>query len=280
MKRFHADLGLLAVAVIWGATFPVVKLALNFVSPLAFNSVRFLLTSFLFIPFLRLKELRAGVIIGTATFFGYLFQTVGLQYTTSTNAGFITSAYIVLTPLVAFLLYSERIQKIDVVSVFLAMSGIYLLSGAGELKIGDVLMLMCALAFAFEIVLIGRYSRSLDILSLAGWQVVTVGAFSSVPAAFTTERFEINSYVVFALALTGFLATFAAKIIQNKMQAYTESVDAGIILSMEGLFAHIFGVMFMNESLTFLQYGGVLLLMIALILITAVKNQKNMFSEF
>lgn len=275
MKRIYADLGLLGVAVIWGATFPVVKLALDFMSPLAFNSARFLLTSLLFIPFLKLREMRAGMIIGTATFFGYFFQTVGLQYTTATNAGLITSAYIVLTPAVAFILYREKIQKIDLASVFLAISGIYLLSGTGEVKDGDVLMLLCALAFAFEIVLIWRYSRSLDILSLAGWQVVTVGILSSFPALLTTERFEINSYVVFALALTGLLATFAAKILQNRFQAYTESVDAGIILSMEGLFAHIFGALLMNESLTTLQYGGVMLLMIALILTTAVKNMKK-----
>jgi len=274
VKRIYADTGLLVVALIWGATFPAVKLALYFISPLAFNSIRFLLTSILFIPFLNLKEFRAGVIIGTATFFGYLFQTVGLQYTTATNAGFITSTYVVLTPAVAFLLYGEKIKKIDAISVVMTVTGIYFLSGAGELRIGDALMVMCALAFAFEIVLISRYSRSLDIMSLAGWQVFSVGVLSLIPAFFTTDRFEINSYVVFALALTGFFATFVAKALQNRLQAYTESTDAGIILSMEGLFAHIFGVLLMDENLTYLQYGGVLLLIVALSLTAYVKNMK------
>ncbi len=272
MKRVYADLGLLAVAIIWGLTFPVVKVALNFVSPFAFNSIRFLLTSILFIPFLKREEMRAGLAIGGATFLGYAFQTVGLQYTTSTNAGFITSTYVVFTPMIAFLLYRERIQKIDALSVLLTVAGIYLLSGFEGVKAGDGLMILCAVAFAFEIVLISRYAGSLSIMSLAGWQVFAVGLLSSVPAALTTERLEINSYVIFALALTGFLATFLAKIVQNRMQAHTDSVDAGIILSMEGVFAHIFGVLFMNESLTSVQYSGVLLLMMALILITGIKN--------
>ncbi len=272
MRRVYADLGLLAVAIIWGLTFPVVKLALDFASPFVFNSIRFLLTSLLFIPFLRKNEMRAGFIIGSATFLGYAFQTVGLQYTTSTNAGFITSTYVVFTPLIAFLLYRERIQKIDAISVILTVAGIYLLSGFEGIRAGDGLMILCAIAFAFEIVLISRYARSLSIISLAGWQVVAVGIFSSFPAFFTAEKLEINSYVTFALALTGLLATFLAKIIQNKMQAHTDSVDAGIILSMEGMFAHIFGVFLMNESLTLLQYSGVLLLIMALILITGVKN--------
>ncbi len=272
MRRIYADLGLLAVAIIWGATFPVVKIALNFISPLAFNSVRFLLTSSLFIPFLRLKEFKAGVIIGTATFFGYLFQTVGLLYTTSTNAGFITSTYVVLTPAIAYILFRERIESIDIISVILATLGIFLLSGVERFRVGDILMIFCAIAFAFEIVLIARYSKHMNVMSLAGWQVVTVGVFSLIPAFFTAEKFEFNTFVVFAIALTGLLATFFAKIMQNRMQRDTSPVDAGIILSMEGLFAHLFGMIFLSESLSLTQYGGVALLMTSFVLITAVKE--------
>ena len=272
MKRVYADISLLAVAIIWGATFPVVKTALEFVSPFAFNSIRFLLTSILFIPFLRKREMRSGVLIGIATFLGYAFQTVGLKYTTSTNAGFITSSYVVLTPVIAYTLYREKIGRIDIMSVFLAISGIYLLSGVRVFRLGDALMVLCALAFAFEIVLIARYAKQLSAISLAGWQILIVGGFSSIPAIFTLDKVEINTYVVSALALTVLFATFLAKIIQNKMQRYTSSVDAGIILSMEGLFAHIFGLIFLNETLTTVQYAGVILLMISLILITAVKE--------
>ncbi|AIY90332.1 DMT family transporter [Geoglobus acetivorans] len=268
MKRLYADLGLLAVALIWGATFPVVKVALEFMSPFAFNAVRFIFTGLLFLPFLRMNEIRAGIAIGSATFLGYAFQTAGLQYTTATNAGFITSVYIVITPILAFLLYRERVSPIEVVAVILAFAGIYLLSGYSGFNYGDLLILLCAIAFALEIAMISHYAKNLNPLSLAGWQVVAVGMFSALPAVFTTDRFALNSYVLFALLLTGLLATFIAKILQNYMQAHTKSVDAGIILSMEGVFSYMFAAVFLSERLDMLQYAGVALLFVAVLLVS------------
>ena len=98
MKRLYADLGLLIVALIWGVTFPVVKVAVESVSPFVFNSLRFFMACALFLPFVSLDGFRDGFKIGIATFLGYSFQTIGLQYTTATNAGFITSLYVVLAP--------------------------------------------------------------------------------------------------------------------------------------------------------------------------------------
>ncbi|WP_456478659.1 DMT family transporter [Geoglobus ahangari] len=273
MKRIYADLGLLTVALIWGATFPVVKLALDYISPFAFNSVRFLLTFLLFVPFVRRGEFRAGMMIGFASFLGYAFQTVGLEYTTATNAGFITSTYVVLTPVVAYLLYRERLSKMEIASVVLAFTGIYLLSGYSGFNYGDILMILCAIAFAFEIAMISRYAKELNPMSLAGWQVFAIGFFSVFPAMVTTTRFEFNSYVLIALAITGLLATFLAKILQNYMQAHTKSVDAGIILSLEGVFSHIFAAAFLGEMLTLTQYAGVLLVFVAVISISVLQDR-------
>lgn len=273
MKRLYADLGLLVVALIWGSTFPVVKLALDHVSPFAFNALRFLLTSLLFLPFLKRMDFKAGFIIGFTTFLGYAFQTVGLQFTTATNAGFITSIYIVLTPVVAFLLYREKIAPMEILATILAFLGLYLLSGYSGFRYGDILILFCAVSFAFEIVLISHYSRNSNPISLAGWQVLAVGIFSSFFVPFTTKRFEINSYVLIALLITGIFATLVAKILQNYLQAYTKSVDAGIILSMEGVFSHLFSLVFLNERLSLLQYSGVALTILALILVSA-RNER------
>jgi len=110
MKRFYANLGLLIVAMIWGATFPVVKIALNSMSPFAFNTIRFFITSLLFLPLISKKGMKEGFKIGLATFLGYSFQTVGLEYTTATNAGFITSIYVVLMPIIAYLLYKMQLR--------------------------------------------------------------------------------------------------------------------------------------------------------------------------
>lgn len=274
MKRLYADLGLLAVALIWGATFPVVKIALEYISPFTFNSIRFLLTFTLFIPFIRKRELKSGMKIGFASFLGYAFQTVGLEFTTATNAGFITSTYVVLTPVVAYLLYREKLTGVEIASVLTAFMGIYLLSGYSGFNYGDILMVLCAIAFAFEIAMISKYARELNPMSLAGWQVFAIGFFSVFPAAITTEKLVINHYVILALAVTGLLATFVAKILQNYMQAHTKSVDAGIILSLEGVFSHVFAAVFLSESLTPVQYLGVVLVFLAVIAISTIQNRQ------
>ncbi|WP_457591160.1 DMT family transporter [Geoglobus sp.] len=274
MKRIHADLGLLTVALIWGSTFPVVKLALDYLSPFAFNSIRFLLTFILFAPFVRRKDLKAGIAIGFASFLGYTFQTVGLEYTTATNAGFITSTYVVLTPIVAYLLYRERLTGIEITSVITAFIGIYLLSGYSGFNYGDLLMILCAIAFAFEIAMISKYARELNPMSLAGWQVFAIGFFSIFPAIQSGGEVILNEYVIFALAVTGLLATFVAKILQNYMQAHTKSVDAGIILSLEGVFSHIFSAAFLGESLTAVQYAGVILVFTAVIAISVLQDRE------
>ncbi|ADC66068.1 protein of unknown function DUF6 transmembrane [Ferroglobus placidus DSM 10642] len=274
MKRLYADAGLLLVALIWGATFPVVKLALNFISPFAFNAIRFVFTSLLFLPFLKRREASAGVKIGVASFLGYTFQTIGLELTTATNAGFITSTYIVFTPIIAAKLYGEKLTRVEALSVIVAFIGVYLLSGVSSFNTGDALILLCAIAFAFEIAMISEYSKKLQPLSLAGWQVLSIGLFSTFPALFFTEKLVLNDYVLLSLLITGLLATFVAKILQNYLQSYTKSVDAGIILSLEGVFSHVFSVIVLGETLSALQYLGAFLVFLAAILVSS-QNDKS-----
>ncbi len=268
VKRAYADLGLLLVALIWGLTFPVVKVSLNYISPFAFNSIRFFVASVLFLPFLKRRELRAGFMIGFVTFLGYAFQTVGLEFTTATNAGLITSIYVVLTPLIAYVVYREEISKLEAFSALLAFLGVYLLSGYTGFNYGDLLILLCSIAFALEIAMISKYAKESDPISLAGWQVMVVGLFSTLFTPVFLEKLEINEVVIFSIFITAILATFVAKILQNYLQAYTKSVDAGIILSIEGVFSHIFGVLLLEERLILIQYAGVLLMFLAVILVT------------
>ncbi len=271
MRGAYATLALLAVAAIWGATFPVVKIALEYSSPFAFNTVRFFISLFFFIPFLRssaLSSFKDGFKIGIAVFLGYSLQTVGLQYTTASNAGFITSSYIVLTPLVAYLLYKTRLDVRDCIAIALAIVGFYLLSGySGTPNIGDVLIFLCALAFATEIAMISHYSRVHDSTSLAFWQIFAVFALSA-PFAALTPRFVLSTEVAVALLITAFFATFVARVIQNRFQRYTKASHAALVLSMEGVFSHIFAVLILAETLNMVQYAGAALITLAVVLVS------------
>jgi drug/metabolite transporter (DMT)-like permease len=268
VKRFYADLGLLLVALIWGSTFPVIKIALDSMSPFAFNAVRFLISCLFFIPFLKKESFVIGFKIGIASFLGYAFQTVGLEYTTATNAGFITSTYVVLTPIIAYLIYKVRFDTRDVASIILAFLGIYFLSGYSGFNIGDILMLLCALAFGAEIAMISHHSRLNNPTMLAFWQTFAIFILSTPFAAFTTAKFEINESVIAALLITAFFATFIAKMLQNWLQSYTKPSDAAVILSMEGVFSHLFSAFLLAEMLNMLEYFGAFLILVAVITVS------------
>ncbi|WP_457549968.1 DMT family transporter [Archaeoglobus sp.] len=268
VSRFYADLGLLVTAVVWGATFPVIKIALDYISPFAFNSIRFFLASLLFIPFFKREGWRVGIKIGFCTFLGYSFQTVGMKFTTATNAGFITSLYVVLAPIIAYLLYRARLRLLDGLCLIIAFIGFYLLSGYEGFRIGDILILLCAVGFGTEIAMISYHSKNVNPTILAFWQILSVAIFSTPLALITTDKLTINFEFIYALIVTVLLATFVAKMFQNWFQRYVSVTEASIILSLEGVFAHIFAVVMLGESLSMVQYFGAFLITVAVILIS------------
>jgi len=282
VSRLKADIGLLFVALVWGATFPVVKVALDYVPPFTFNTMRFFLSSALFVlisaPHARqfLWKLRAsfrdGFRIGFAVFLGYSLQTLGLKVTTATNAGFITSLYVVLTPVVSWLLYRTRIRAKDAFCTTLALLGMILLSVNGlsdvSAEVGDLLLLGCAFAFAAEISMISHHSRLRDPDSLAFWQIVTV-AVLSLPFSLKEGAIlhpVINGVVIFSLVITAVFATVIARILQNRLQSITMPADAAVIFSMEGVFSHVFSALTLGEVLSPLQYAGAFAIVLAVII--------------
>ncbi len=266
-RRLLSDLGLLMVALIWGVTFPIVKMAVKVVSPFAFNAARFAIACLFFLPLIRLDGFKDGFKIGVATFLGYTLQTFGLQYTTATNAGFITSLYVVLAPIIAFVLYGMPLKGLDVFATFLALIGTFLLTGYEGFNIGDFLVLACAFAFAMEIAMISYYSRRTNPTQLAFWQIFAV-AILSTPFALVTDNIVLNRTVAVALLVTAVFATVVAKLMQNWFQRWTNPADASVIMSMEGVFSHVFAVFMLGESLRSIQYLGAGLIILAVVLVS------------
>ncbi len=275
MKRFHADILLLSIALIWGLTFPLIKIALDYISPLTFNSIRFFIATLLFLPFLFFnnngsrRDILVGVKIGIAVFLGYTFQTIGLELTTATNAGFITSTYVVFTPLIAYLLFRHKVTKVELLFLLTAFAGLYLLSEfTGKFNFGDFLILLCAIAFASEIVLISHYSRLNDPTFLAFGQILAVAMFSTPLALAIERKLHFSQEVILALLITAVFATTLARIAQNKAQKFTRPSDAAIIFSMEGVFSHLFAIIMLGEVLSLTQYIGAGMIVLSVIAIS------------
>ncbi len=270
--RLKADAGLLFVALIWGATFPVVKVALRAVPPFTFNTLRFSLSCILFALIFKDLKLRdtltAGIKIGFVVFAGYALQTVGLVYTTATDAGYITSLYVVLTPVVAWLLYRSPVSPRDVFCTMLALAGMALLSNASFKA--NLLLLGCAFAFATEIAMISHHSKISCPNALAFWQILAVALFSLPFSVWEVSNFSVrfSKYVLFALVITAVLATVVARYMQNNLQKMTKATDAAILFSMEGVFSHMFSAAFLGETLMPIQYIGAFAIVLAVLLVS------------
>lgn len=271
-NTFWAHVGLLFITFIWGTTFVVVQRAISFVEPFTFNAIRFLLAGLilLFIQFLypqkkTKKSILPGALIGVFLFGGYLFQTFGLLYTTSSKAGFITGLSVVLVPLFSYVFFRHKTRMLTIFGVAIATVGLFLLMTERSfvLQKGDLLVLLCAISFALHIIVNGLFSKEYSPLFLSTIQILTVAFLSSL-CAFAFEDYHrlfsvalwSNVFFVFSILLTALVGTALAFFIQTAAQTYISPTRVAIILSTEPVFAALTGVFVANEKLTLSALTG------------------------
>lgn len=285
-KAIVADISLLFVAFIWGTTFVLVQNAISFLEPFSFNAVRFLIAAlFLLVWLLLFKRnqlfeinwslIKAGILLGIWLCAGYAFQTFGLLYTTSSKAGFITGLSVVLVPLLTFLLLKQKIKRIALIGAFLAMVGLYLLTLGATLSFntGDLLVFFCAISFAMQIVVTGKYAKHYPALALTLVQIGTVGVISLIFALLFEDannmfNLEILGHpsVFLALLITSIFATALAFLFQTNFQKYTTATRVALIFAMEPVFAALTGVFWNNEVLGPKAITGCLLILCGMVL--------------
>lgn len=258
-RHVKADLLLLGVAFVWGSTFVLIKDALKSVGPYTFLGMRFLLAYvFLYAATFRKVQgidrqtVKAGMVIGLALMSGYVFQTVGLQYTTASNAGFITGLSVVMVPIIISL-YSRSLPGLGtLVSTILATAGLFLLTmnTSWRMSYGDLLVLGCALGFALHVVLVGRYTTKHNPIALTLIQILFVGLITLGIGLFNEPWPPIiNGSVLEALIITSIPATALAFLIQNAVQRYTTPVRTAVIFITEPVFAAGFAYVWAGERL-------------------------------
>lgn len=272
-----ADGVLLSVAAVWGGTFVAVKNAVAFIPPYAFLATRFIIAAvFLAVLFPRRlskvnkKTVRDGAILGTCLFGGYAFQTIGLMYTTSSHAGFITGLSIVMVPLFGWLWLQQVPHRGVIAGVLLATVGLGLLSLTDDLTInyGDILVFFCAMCFGLHIFVAAQVTHRHDPILLTVSQLVFVFAaslfFSSIWEP-PIEDGHFQSEVWLALALTAIPATSLAILAQMYLQKFTTATRTALIFATEPVFAVIFAMILAGEVLTLRGAIGCLLVMVGIL---------------
>lgn len=258
-KQLLADISLLAVVTVWGYTFVAIKNALAGITPFNFIAIRFVMALVILVVVfhkrlsgLNMHVVCRGGIVGIFLFFAYAFQTVGLKYTTASNAGFITGFSVVLVPVFSAAVLKSKPSVETFTGVACAIAGLFFLSYTGgySLNKGDILVFFCALAVAFHILSVGYYTKRTDSILLTIAQVGTVTLLSVFSALIFEEPAVPRGSVVWqAIIITSVFATVGAYLVQNIMQRFTSSTHTALIFSGEPVFAGIFGYFLLGERM-------------------------------
>jgi drug/metabolite transporter (DMT)-like permease len=279
-RAWKADLALAGITLIWGSTFVVVKRALEDVSALLFLGLRFGLASVaLSLVFRRLQDkpgdrrtlLVGGTVTGAFLFGGYLFQTLGLKYTTPSKSAFITGLSIVMVPLLSATIERRQPMAAEVAGILTAACGMALMTLGGEalwIGKGDLLTLFCAVAFAFHIVTLGHYAPKVGVSALSLMQFATAAALAG--ASFWWAEpvlFRWRLEVLGAVAVTGLLATALAFWVQAWAQQYTSPTRTALIFALEPVFAWLTAFLLTGELLSLRTASGALLILAGILLV-------------
>jgi drug/metabolite transporter (DMT)-like permease len=263
--RLHADSVLVLLAVLWGTTFVVVKDALSHGDPFSFLALRFsvgaaVLSVLSGRKLLSPSNLRRGGVLGLFLFAGFAFQTVGLKDTTPSRSAFITGMYVVMVPVVMLALFRRVPRVSSLAGVVLSAMGLYYLTGAevgsAGLSRGDLLTLVCAVAYAFHISFTERYASKEGVGALVAVQLWVVALLSALCLPFVEVQVEWTPAFLGAVAFCGVFASALALSMQTWAQARTSAVRAAIIYSLEPLFAGAFSVALGYETLGVREWVG------------------------
>ncbi len=283
--RNRAILALLVASFVFGATFVVVKSAVEQVPPLTFVAWRFLLGAVLLSLFALPRGSKIwwhGALAGLALFSGYAFQTAGLTATSASNSALITGLYVVITPFLAALFARRPPGWWSVGAAALSFGGLILITGANGLSFerGDLLTLACAFSFSAHIVILSRLARYHPVVPFTTVQLAVTSALA-FPAALLIEGPILPPSSVWgALLITGIGASAGCFVLQIWAQTVVGATTAAVVLAAEPAFAVATAWVVLGERLTVAGWTGAALILVAIfIVVTKQTDQASIEAE-
>jgi drug/metabolite transporter (DMT)-like permease len=266
-------LALLLTTLIWGATFPATKAALDQIPPLSFLFLRFVLGALIVGGWLLLARHRvhrgrevlyASGIATIFLFLGYVLQTVGLRYSSASNSAFLTALYVIFVPLIL-----RRFEGRVMLATAIATLGLWLLvKPSMSMNMGDLMTLGCALAFAGHIICLERFTRRFDASSLLLWQMAAMSLLFIPPTLWEqapSAAFAPTAVLVIGLGVTGVLAT-GAFAVQMWAQRIVPAQQVALVFASEPAYAAWLSWYFLGETLDLQGWIGSGLILAAVII--------------
>lgn len=285
MNRNRANALLLLAGAIWGMGFVAQSTAMASIGPLLFVGLRFAVATVVTLPFalrearhaqkpLTRSDMTGFFWIGICLFAGMVFQQIGLLTTSVTNTGFLTGLYVVFVPFLVVIFLRQQPHPIVWPCAALAFAGIWLLSGGSimAMKRGDAFVIICAVFWACQVLLIGVYARSSNRpLALSVAQFAICGVLGLGTAAFLEPvSWSAITDAMPEILYSGIFSSGLAFSLQAIGQRHTTSAQAAIFLSSEALFAALFGALFLGESIPAIGYLGCVLIFAAILAVEIV----------
>lgn len=285
-KNLLGSISLLLATVIWGSAFVAQSVGMDHVGPYTFQAIRCAMAAIGLVPVIAIfdagkndaksfisrfadkKLWTAGVLAGIPLCFAANLQQIGILYTDAGKSAFLTAMYIIFVPLIGIFL-KRRPSPMIPVCVLLAAIGLYFLSCAGVsgINIGDICLLLCALAFAVQITVIDRFAQIVDPLRLNCIQAGVCAAGSALVMLFTeTPTLDGIAGSWWPMCYAGFLSMGVAYSLQIIGQKHLNPAPASLIMSLESVFAALSGWLFLQETMTFEESVGCILVFLAVIL--------------
>lgn len=292
-KKLRSDLMLLLTAFIWGSSFIAQSKGADLLGPFTFNAFRYALAVISLLPVIyilgkknsakseseplnqndhkaqRSILIKGGIATGLVLFVSTSLQQYAMAFTTAAKAGFITTLYVILVPIVGIFL-KKKVRPLIWGCAILGVVGLYLLSikpGTFSISHGDFFVLLCALGFTGHILVIDYFSPKTDGVKLSCIQFAVVSVASFIAMMFT-EHLVIADVIsaVIPLLYAGVMSSAVAYTLQIVAQKDADPTVASLILSLESVFAAICGAIILGETLTGREISGCVVMFIAIIL--------------
>ncbi|MCK9217894.1 MAG: DMT family transporter [Firmicutes bacterium] len=276
-NSYKADIVLLIVTVIWGAGFPVTKFALQTITPMYIIAFRFIIASLVLsivfykkLKYLNKEIIKPSLFLAFLLFMTYVFQTIGMQYTTASKAGFFIGMAVIIVPFFSYFYLKTKIKTRIILSTVIAAIGLFLLSFEGSalsFNKGDILMILSAICAAWHLVFSSAYVVKHDAILLSLLHMVFVALFGSI-TAIIVEPFPTNISVISfgSLLFMGILCTAFGFLVQIVALNYTTATHEAIIFTMEPVFGAITSWILLNEQLGVKGIVGGVLIVFAMLL--------------
>lgn len=278
MSKRKANLLLLTVAILWGASYIFVRMAINAgMQSGMINAVRGTMCVvgclIVFNKSIRQTtwfDFKAGLLMGITNFVAYYLQTDGLRFTTPAKNAFITTMYVALSPLLLWIFWHERPRRKTYFVIPLALIGMGILTNVTAtglaLNYGDLLTLISSIFWALQLIFFGKIASKASSPWIIIFMIGLIQGIAGWCVSFTTETqtFAHIHWIqaLIPVALLAILVTFVAQGLQITAQKYTDATSAGLLLMLESFFASVLSVILGYDSLTHsLIIGGAILLL-------------------